>query len=306
MQRAVDDHDTSPVMIAVMGMTGTGKSTFIHLLTGDDRIHIGHTLSSDTSTIQTAQYVDKKTGRTVILIDTPGFDDSRGVTDTDILKMISRMLGPEGGPRPKLNGLIYMHRISDPRVGGTSRKNLRMFHSLCGDENLANVRIITTNWSRVSEQEGKDRAEALGNEAFKLLLDAGAKMLRHDNNIGSAENIMSELIPLPQITTQFERELEAGKKLTETAAGSVLTEEITKIQEKHAKELADLQKDMQDALKENDRAWREEIEQERRELQEKMARVENERKELEKRVGELQVDVQKLKSKSDGPSCIIM
>lgn len=70
---------------------------FIRHLTGDDRIHIGHGPSSETSVIQTAQYVDQKTGRTVILIDTPGFDDSRGVSDTDILKMISRMLGPEGG-----------------------------------------------------------------------------------------------------------------------------------------------------------------------------------------------------------------
>lgn len=34
------------------------------------------------------------------------------------------------------------------------------------------------------------RAEALSNETFKLLLDAGAKMRRYDNNLASAEKIM--------------------------------------------------------------------------------------------------------------------
>lgn len=181
-----------------------------------------------------------------------------------------------------------------------------MFHSLCGNDTLTNVRIITTNWGRVSEKEGTDRAEALSNETFKLIIDAGAKMLRHDNNLASAEKIMSELIPLSPITTQFEHELHAGKKLTETAAGSILTEEMAKMQEKHAKELVDLQKDMQEALKENDRVLRDELEQERRELQQKIADVENERRELEKRVEELQTDVGRLKSKLDNRGCIIM
>lgn len=72
-----------------------------------------------------------------------------------------------------------MHRISDPRVGGVSRKNLRMFHSLCGDDNLKNVRIVTTNWDRASKEEGDNREEALRIRAFKSLLDAQAGMRRH-------------------------------------------------------------------------------------------------------------------------------
>ncbi|KAF8431202.1 hypothetical protein L210DRAFT_3651260 [Boletus edulis BED1] len=95
------------VLVAVMGATGTGKSTFINLLTNDEGIHIGHNPESETSNIQTARYgqsessgpaspdpassvrlppspashghrlsVDEKTGLSVILIDTPGFNDS--------------------------------------------------------------------------------------------------------------------------------------------------------------------------------------------------------------------------------------
>lgn len=66
---------------------------FIDLFTDDNRIHIGHDPESETSDIQTARYVDEKTGHSVMLIDTPGLDDSReGVTDTDILEKIMRFL----------------------------------------------------------------------------------------------------------------------------------------------------------------------------------------------------------------------
>ena len=71
---------------------------FVKLLTNDPKIHIGHSTDSETSEVQTSSYTDQKTGRSVMLIDTPGFDDSReGVTDTDILEKIAKFLEPESG-----------------------------------------------------------------------------------------------------------------------------------------------------------------------------------------------------------------
>ena len=71
---------------------------FIHLLTNDETIHIGHSQESETFDIQTADYIDQATGRPIMLIDTPGFDDSReGITDTDILQKIIDHLEPESG-----------------------------------------------------------------------------------------------------------------------------------------------------------------------------------------------------------------
>jgi ABC-type hemin transport system ATPase subunit len=37
------------IIIAVMGMTGAGKSTFIRRITGDQSIKVGHKLSSGKS-----------------------------------------------------------------------------------------------------------------------------------------------------------------------------------------------------------------------------------------------------------------
>ena len=69
---------------------------FIHLLTKDPNIVIGHELDSETINIKTARYVDPTTGLSVTLVDTPGFDDSReGVGDVDILEKIAEFLQKE-------------------------------------------------------------------------------------------------------------------------------------------------------------------------------------------------------------------
>lgn len=179
-----------------------------------------------------------------------------------------------------------MHRISDPRVGGVSRKNLRMFYSLCGEQNLRNVRIVTTNWSRVGDEEGGRREADLKNGAFKALIDAGAQMRRYMNTLESARQIMAELIPLQAVTMKIQEELRDGKKLADTAAGQVLTAEMREMQKRHERDMADLRKEMELAAKAHDYALRAELAEERRTLEAKIARVEADRSVLERTLDE--------------------
>ena len=91
-----------------MGMTGSGKSSvrifllvsihershykqFIKLITGDEEVKIGHGDSSETSEIS-IHYWTAPDGRLCALVDTPGFDDSNGMTDTDVLDTIASFL----------------------------------------------------------------------------------------------------------------------------------------------------------------------------------------------------------------------
>ena len=69
------------------------------------------------------------------LVDTPGFDDTLG-NDAVIVDSIVRWLGE----RKKLSGILYFHRIIDPRLTGTARANLRIFKRLCGDDDLDTAR----------------------------------------------------------------------------------------------------------------------------------------------------------------------
>ncbi|KAJ3498496.1 hypothetical protein NLJ89_g10213 [Agrocybe chaxingu] len=146
--------DDSDVAIAVMGATGSGKTTFINLASGSN-LRIGRGLISCTNVVQVAEAFELG-GRTVTLIDTPGFDDTTK-SDADILRMIGLFLATTYQQGKKLAGVIYIHRISDFRMGGISTRNFKMFHELCGDSTLKNVVILTNMWGEVSREVGEAR-----------------------------------------------------------------------------------------------------------------------------------------------------
>ncbi|KAJ3508731.1 hypothetical protein NLJ89_g5594 [Agrocybe chaxingu] len=264
------------IVIAVMGSTGTGKSSFIRLLTGNTDVKVGDSLESETSDIQIIRFCDGPSGRNITIVDTPGFDDSRaGVTDTDILRTITDFLLKEYDENRKLNGLVYLQRISDPRFGGQSSRNLRMFRNLC-------------------EEEGIKREGQLKTRFFKDLVDGGACFMQHDRTIESAREVLGHILPLPPAVAQIQTEIrEEGKTLEDTSAGSVHREEVDRIIANHKKEVADLKAEM-DSLKESNTAARRELEQERAKLQADLARWENERSELQKGLGEEKKSREKL------------
>jgi predicted GTPase len=72
-----------------MGTTGSGKTSFINLVSGSD-FRIGRGLKSCTKTVQVSKPFELD-DRPVILIDTPGFDDTEK-SDTDILHIIAEDL----------------------------------------------------------------------------------------------------------------------------------------------------------------------------------------------------------------------
>ena len=84
----------------------------------------------------------------VFLADIPGFDDSTR-SDTDALKNIVTWLGAMRQIDIKLSGIIYLHRITDDRIGGMSRRNLRMLQDLVGADRMVNVLLVSTRWEEV-------------------------------------------------------------------------------------------------------------------------------------------------------------
>jgi hypothetical protein len=114
-----------------------------------------------------------------VLIDTPGFDDSYR-SNEEIVEAILTWLEKSYRARKLLNGIIYLHRISDVRMQGSSLDDLRMFRKLCGFEALKNVLLVTTFWDKVSDIEGRRREQELSsNEDFwGHMIQKGSKMGR--------------------------------------------------------------------------------------------------------------------------------
>ncbi|KAI6123083.1 P-loop containing nucleoside triphosphate hydrolase protein [Pisolithus croceorrhizus] len=231
-------------VIVVMGCTGTGKSSFIRNAVPPElsgSVRVGNSLQSETTKVQPIGWVNND-GVKIKLVDTPGFDDSRkGMTDTKVLKMIAGFLEKEyRRTTSRVTGLIYVHRISDTRVGGTPQNNLRIFQKLCGQNSLKNVAIITTMWDMVTADEGQRRERELRSEPnlFKPLLEEGAGMARYDGTRQSASGIIDYLLGKESTTVQIVHELvEEQKPLEETAAGAELRDIINEHLEKYKAEL---------------------------------------------------------------------
>jgi hypothetical protein len=93
-------------------------------------------------------------------VDTPGFNYTER-SDTEILEEIASWTSSTYEDGRLLNGIIYLHRISDPRMEGSALKNLHMFRSLCGPDALHNVLLTTTHWSQVTRENGERREKEL-------------------------------------------------------------------------------------------------------------------------------------------------
>ena len=161
-----------------------------------------------------------------------------------------------------------------------AKKNLRMFRELCGDGNLKNVRIVTTYWSTVDKQEGTSRQTDLANGAYKLLIEGGARLMAYDQELESAQQIVSELMQQTPVKLKIQEELDAGRVLADTSAGGVIMEEMKEVKQKHNKEMEDLKKEMEDAVMENNEDLEAELAEERRKLQKEMAQMEEDRQRM--------------------------
>ena len=129
--------------------------------------------------------------RTTRLVDTPGLDDSRSeMDDAHILNQIAGwlVLASRQTPPLKLSGIIYLHPINEAggRMRSSAKNNLNMFQAMCGEEPLSSVVVATTMLGKINEQNGENLQRQLSERYWKSMIDAGTKIIRHDDNRDSA------------------------------------------------------------------------------------------------------------------------
>ncbi|KAJ4480259.1 lipoxygenase [Lentinula aciculospora] len=281
--RLDQDLGRDDVVLVIMGSTGTGKSSFIKLLTNNGGVKIGNNLDSLTSDVQVFRFLDRTSGRRIAIVDTPGFDDSRSdFTDTAILKKIAEFLLDKYDKKQKVSGLVYLHRMSDPRFGGQATRNLKMFQNLCGTNAYRNIVVLTTFWDRVSMLEGAKREGQLQSMYFSDIVVGGALFMRHDRTARSAAEVLAHILTLRPTNLQIQEEIRVGgKALEDTAAGSVHREEIERIMAKYREEVSNLSKEIS-AMKQDNNVLMRELEEEKSEVQQHLKRWESEKAQLKR------------------------
>lgn len=234
--------------------------------------------------------------RRVVLIDTPGFDDTNR-SDSDVLQDITFILSQTYEQGIKLTGIIYLHRITDVRMSGSALKNLTIFKKLCGENFYTHVVLATSMWGNLAgDSSGYDTGVAREKELVEtknwwgLMCNRGSKIFRYGGDRESAMSIISYLIALGSAATlDIQREMVDEKKvLADTSAGQEVQKELQEQQRKHEKEKSELIAAREEALKDKDHELAEELLKERQESNKKLLAMERAKQEL-------RLDFQRLK-----------
>ncbi|KAG0124760.1 P-loop containing nucleoside triphosphate hydrolase protein [Tuber indicum] len=268
------------IVIAVMGVTGAGKSHLIRQVTGRNEIAVGDGLESCTDKI--ASYRFKHDGLNITLVDTPGFNDTYR-TDTDVLLDIATWMEFSYRENFKLSGIIYLHPISAVKMEGSALRNLRMFRKLCGEDALNHVFLATTHWKNVPEELGHRRVKELREnpEFWKGMLSRGAKVAKYLGDRESGLDLIDVLVKMGRVTLGIQHEIvNEGKELYETAAGEAVNAELARLQRNHETALNAVKAEWMQALRDKDEELKEVLSEERQRIEEKLAQVENDRENL--------------------------
>ncbi|CAE6458220.1 unnamed protein product [Rhizoctonia solani] len=263
-------------IIVLFGPTGSGKTTFANVASGDS-MKVGRGLTSCTQKVEptTMFLVD---GKPVVVIDSPGFDDTYA-SDAEILKSVAGFLSIAYTESFKITGLIFLHKITDTRVGGKALLHMRMFRQICGIDALKNVVYVTNMWSEPPTENELLRESELreSDQFFGMPLSQGAQMSRHNNTQESAHDIIRKVLPRPPGVTELAKELvDEGTSLDKTKAGTTLglglEDEVRKLND----ELEGLREDHAQAVKENNERHRKALEEMEQKTQANCKKLEEE------------------------------
>ncbi|KAL5357064.1 P-loop containing nucleoside triphosphate hydrolase protein [Aspergillus floccosus] len=259
--------------IAVIGVTGAGKTTFISKATGRTNLAIGHSLDSCTKEIE--EFRCRVDGTEVVLLDTPGFDDTYD-TDADILERIAEYMHASYQSGTLLSGLILLQPINTIRLTNSERTRTRLFKKILGENAYHRVVIGTTMWESLADSGAGNRRRderMVRDDAWGDMRSRGAKVMDHYNTRESALRILRHILrSSATIRLQMQEELSQNPNVFETSAGRQLDEDLENEITRLKTELAKLrnEKDVTD----------EELSQ----LQEQVAKFERKKRSFRRRV----------------------
>ena len=169
-----------------------------------------------------------------------------------------------------LHGVIYLHRITDEKVGGRARRVFKAFSTLCGNEALQNVAIVTTMWDRpdvqpnLAKHELRERRLSEDPKFFQPAIEKHAQVFRHYNTKSSADKIISYLLDKKPIFLRIQKELGDGYQVEETEAGQEAIDILKEDIQKHTEQINKLDTVTEELRRQKEKRAQNEVREERK------------------------------------------
>jgi len=184
-----------------------------------------------------------------VLVDTPGFDDTN-IPDREVLDSITDWLTKSYVSGQKLNGIIYLHRITDPKMQGSALRSFNMFRQLCGNDFYSRVILGTTFWSTMKRMQdgelvGQRRIDELvtTTKFWGSMIKGGSEIVRIPEERNEARNLLMKFSEKSKTTMQIQNEIvNRGFGRFQTSAAKVVEDtdlEKERAMHKRARESAE-------------------------------------------------------------------
>lgn len=228
-------------------------------------------------------------GRRVWLLDTPGFDDTFR-SDVAVLREIAAIFN-RLGERVDMAGIIYLHAITDVRMRGSARRNLKLLKNVLGEGAYKHLALVTTKWECFAD---RDRAIAEQRE-FELKADwwdqlerQGSLVRTHHGTADSARDIVRRVIINNENRGPFslricDEMVEQHLDLHDTTAGKELTKEVRHKEEEYRRQLAEAREEFNRALVERQDQHAVELSRHKEELSARIQEAEQDQERLRAR-----------------------
>lgn len=223
-------------------------------------------------------------------MDTPGFDDS-AKANLEVLNDIVSLLYCFAlrGAEIQIQGVIFLHDISETRLSGSQKKTLTVLKALVGEERMGNVIIGTTKWSPTGSakfQQEEQREKALLDDPWRGIYKT-SRVYYGDKDM--VVQIVSDLFTKPPVILLSQEEmLQPPHTIANTTAGRLAMpeglreiDELKKVYREQerifAEEAQRREVDLQKQLEEISRMSKEEAMKEEARKRKKEQEVEQER-----------------------------
>lgn len=205
----------------------------------------------DVGTKKPTMYNAKIGGRRIILLDTPGFDDS-GIENLGLLYDIfsvlySLALGKYLFP---IHGVVFLHDISEVRFSGSQRKTLEILRALCGESRMGNVIVGTMRWSPEGSAKFKKeeaREQTFLGEHWDGIYKTRRWKTEHDIHVPT--QIVTDLLEKPPVILLAQEEILDA--VGDTTVGRLLVPEARAEVEKLQRETAEKKQQLEEQMAKN-------------------------------------------------------